>query len=261
MLEPHVSPPRDVLEVGCGAGANLARLYADGYRELHAVELSPEMVTTSERHYPAVAEATDLRRGPIERELPRMASDGVDATAAVAVLAHLHPDSEFVFDELVRVTADVLVTIENERTRDPLFVPWNYRTVFESRGCEQVAFVGADAIDDRTELSDNCRTRVFDVGRVPGSGGPERHDLRGPGPPVHRRRDRPRSPAVGEDVSGGRPVVPSPTTDGRVRWDPVGRPTPGRSPAFLSSIPRFYLLLLVWSVTPWGGGADTTGRE
>jgi len=167
LLEPHVSLPRDVLEVGFGAGANLARLYADGFRDLHTVELNPEMVTTFERHYPAVAEATDLRRGPVERELPRMASDGVDATATVAVLAHLHPDSEFVFDQLVRVTADVLVTIENERTRDPLFVPRNYRTVFESRGCEQVAFVGADAIDDRTKLSDNCRARVFDVGRLP----------------------------------------------------------------------------------------------
>jgi SAM-dependent methyltransferase len=163
LLDPRVARSDRILEVGCGAGANLTHLYRHGYRTLAGVELNPEMLGLFETHAPDVFHATDVRRGAVETVVDSLATDSVDATVAVAVLAHLHPSSEFVFDELVRVTDGHLVTIENERTDDDVFFPRNYADVFEARGCTQVEVVDSDTVHDRTELSRNCVARVFAV--------------------------------------------------------------------------------------------------
>lgn len=164
LLDARSHSPARVLEVGCGAGANLAHLYDHGYRDLVGIELNPEMVSLFETHYGEAFRATDVRTAPIETAIGELASDSVDAVACVAVLAHLPPDSEFVFDELVRVASDTIVTIENERTVDEIFFPRNYADVFGSRGCRQVDTVDSETLSRRTELSENCTARVFDVG-------------------------------------------------------------------------------------------------
>ena len=79
------------------------------------------------------------------------------------MLAHVHPESARVFDEMVRVTEDLIVTIENEGTRDEFFVPRNHVEVFEPRGCTQVDVVDSEMLGRRTGLSDDCRARVFDA--------------------------------------------------------------------------------------------------
>lgn len=163
LLAPHIAPSDRILEIGCGAGANLAHLSDHGFRNLAAIELNPRMLWLFEHHYRPTFDATDVRQGSVEDVIGSFPTDSVDATAAVAVLAHIHPSSEFVFDELVRVTADILVTIENERTDDRVFFPRNYADVFESRGCKQIHVVDSGLVHDRTSLSDNCVARVFDV--------------------------------------------------------------------------------------------------
>ena len=56
----------------------------------------------------------------------------------MAVLEHIHPDSEFVFSERVRIAKNFLITIEDERGLSWKHSPRNYRRVFESRGAVQV---------------------------------------------------------------------------------------------------------------------------
>jgi SAM-dependent methyltransferase len=163
LLSSRAATSDRVLEVGCGAGANLAYLARHGYRNLAAVELNPTMLDRFETHYNHTFERTDVHRGPIETAVDSFATDAVDVTVSVAVLAHLHPSSEFVFDELVHITDDYLITIENERTDDDVFFPRNYADVFESRGCTQVDGVDGETLHGRTELSEHCIARVFAV--------------------------------------------------------------------------------------------------
>lgn len=165
LLSSRTTTSDRVLEVGCGAGANLAYLARHGYRHLAAVELNPTMLDLFETHYNRTFELTDVHRGRVETAVDSFGPDAVDVTVSVAMLAHLHPSSEFVFDELVRLTDNYLITIENERTDDDVFFPRNYANVFESRGCEQVGVVGSETLHDRTELSENCVARVFAVDR------------------------------------------------------------------------------------------------
>lgn len=163
LLAPHVTPSDEILEVGCGAGANLAYLDEHGYETLSGIELNPEMLELFETHYPETYRKADVRKGAIERHLPNLGTGAVDATVAVTVLAHVHPESARVFDEIVRATEDRIVTIENEETQDEFFVPRNYADVFEPRGCTQVDLIGSERLSRRTDLSQNCRARVFDV--------------------------------------------------------------------------------------------------
>jgi SAM-dependent methyltransferase len=163
LLDGRVPPSDRVLEVGCGAGSNLAHLYDHGYRNLVAIDLNPDMVSLFESHYSEAFRATDVRVTPVETAIGDLPSNGVDAVVCVAVLAHLPPTSEFVFDELVRVASDTVVTMENEHTVDEVFFPRNYADVFESRGCKQVDGVDSETLSGRTELSENCCARVFEV--------------------------------------------------------------------------------------------------
>jgi hypothetical protein len=76
----------------------------------------------------------------------------------MAVLEHLHPDSEWVFAEMVRVCQRLLITIEDEGGRSSHHTPRNYRTVFEGLGLEQIAEIDPRGLGD---LPREFRARVF----------------------------------------------------------------------------------------------------
>jgi ubiquinone/menaquinone biosynthesis C-methylase UbiE len=64
--------------------------------------------------YPALTDAGTFYTGAIERLVPEFADGAFDVVYSVETLQHVHPDDDWVFEELVRVTGDMLVTIENE---------------------------------------------------------------------------------------------------------------------------------------------------
>ena len=56
----------------------------------------------------------------------------------MAVLEHLHPESNWVFGEIARITSSILITIEDERSVYWRVFPRNYRRIFERRGMVQI---------------------------------------------------------------------------------------------------------------------------
>jgi SAM-dependent methyltransferase len=64
--------------------------------------------------YPTLAETGEFYTGAIEDVVPEFADDAFDAVYSVETLQHIHPDDEWVFEELARVTDDLLLTAENE---------------------------------------------------------------------------------------------------------------------------------------------------
>jgi SAM-dependent methyltransferase len=107
-----------VLELGCGSGRHLAHLYEHGYRDLTGVDLNGDAFDVMADSYPALAETVTFHRGAIEEVIGGFADDAFDAVFSVETLQHVHPDVDWVFGELSRVTADLLVTAEIERPVD-----------------------------------------------------------------------------------------------------------------------------------------------
>jgi SAM-dependent methyltransferase len=146
-LSPYLGPDASVLEIGCNVGRNLAHLYDAGYHRLTGIEINGQALDVLRSTYPELGATATLVNAPVEEAIREIPDGAVDITFTMAVLEHLHPDSEWVFDEMVRATASTIVTIEDEHGVSRHHTPRDYRAVFEARGLRQVAHesLGADA--------------------------------------------------------------------------------------------------------------------
>jgi len=127
----HVAYSHTVLELGCNVGRNLATLSQAGYQRLYGIEINPDAIELMVDKYPELA--AKIRIGAIEEQLPTHRT--VHVIFSVAVLMHLHPDSEWVFAKMYERTRKLIITIEDEKSRNgSLHVSRNYREIFESHG-------------------------------------------------------------------------------------------------------------------------------
>ncbi|WP_435095174.1 class I SAM-dependent methyltransferase [Halorubrum sp. N11] len=108
--------PRDaaVLELGCGSGRHLEHLANDGFENLSGVDINAEAFDTMREAYPALAADGTFHCGPIEGIIEDFDDGQFDAVYSVETLQHLHPDVEWVFEEVARITDTILVTAEIE---------------------------------------------------------------------------------------------------------------------------------------------------
>jgi 2-polyprenyl-3-methyl-5-hydroxy-6-metoxy-1,4-benzoquinol methylase len=103
-----------ILEVGCGCGRHLERLRRDGLSDLTGIDVNDDAFAVMADHYPTLAETGTFLTASLEEFLADCPDDAFDAVYSVETLQHVHPDDAWVFDEFQRVTADMLVTAENE---------------------------------------------------------------------------------------------------------------------------------------------------
>jgi len=153
VLDHYVRDDASVLELGCSSGRHLAFLLERGYENLTGIDINEDSFTVMEEYYPRLAETGDFRVGAIEELLPEFDDGAFDVVYSVETLQHVHPEETWTFDEVARVTDDVLITAENEgnspeRGRGEATVSQvdgefplyhrNWRTVFEDRGFAQL---------------------------------------------------------------------------------------------------------------------------
>jgi SAM-dependent methyltransferase len=104
----------DVLEVGCSSGRHLAHLLDHGYENLTGIDLNDESFEVMAEHYPQLAQTGTFLAGAIEDLLPDFPDNKFDVVYSVETLQHVHPDDEWVFEELARISSDLVITAENE---------------------------------------------------------------------------------------------------------------------------------------------------
>lgn len=114
LLERFVDRDAAVLELGCSSGRHLSHLADHGFENLAGIEVNPDALDVMEESYPELADQGTFYLDAIEDVVVDFADDQFDAVFSVETLQHLHPDAEWVFAELARITDDVLVTVENE---------------------------------------------------------------------------------------------------------------------------------------------------
>lgn len=113
-LDSHAGPDPSVLELGCSSGRHLSFLFEHGYTDLAGIEINEEALSVMEESYPELAAEGRFHLGTIEETVSGFEDDAFDAVFSVETLQHIHPDNEWVFDELARITSGLLVTVENE---------------------------------------------------------------------------------------------------------------------------------------------------
>jgi|GEM_PF-2464290 hypothetical protein len=61
-----------------------------------------------------------------------------DLVYTMAVLEHIHDESEFIFSHITRITRKILITIEDEGGISWRHFPRNYKKIFENLGMKQI---------------------------------------------------------------------------------------------------------------------------
>jgi ubiquinone/menaquinone biosynthesis C-methylase UbiE len=144
-------------------GRNLHYLFADGFTRLTGVEISDEAVKLGKATYPEMTQQVEVVNAPAEEALAAFGDNAFDVVFTMAVLQNIHPESQFTFSQMARITKDFLITIEDEHG-----VSWrrfrrNYKCVFEALGFRQVC---ESKCDEVVGLGKSFVTRVFKKGTV-----------------------------------------------------------------------------------------------
>jgi len=128
-----------ILEIGCNLGRNLNFLFEQGYSNLHAIEISPEAIDLMKKYYPKLVSKFTIMIGSVEEKIKECKDNQFSITFSLAVLQHIHPDSNFIFEEISRVTSKYIITIEEENNYNPGGTfPRDYSKIFASLGWEMV---------------------------------------------------------------------------------------------------------------------------
>lgn len=158
LINKYMKRDGNILEIGCNVGRNLNHLYLNGYRRLEGIEISIDALDLLSKTYPALSQECRLYNVPVENVINSMSDKKYNAVFTMAVLEHIHPDSEWIFEHITRITKDVIITIEDELSVSAHTFPRNYKKVFEQIGMVQVEEINCK---DVHSLSGSFRARVF----------------------------------------------------------------------------------------------------
>jgi len=121
-LDRAVDRDAAVLELGCSSGRHLSHLREHGFEDLTGIEVNPDAFDVMAEAYPDLAAHGTFHLDAIEDVVREFADGQFDAVFSVETLQHLHPETDWVFPELARITDDLLVTVENEADADVSYV-------------------------------------------------------------------------------------------------------------------------------------------
>ena len=138
LIKNYAAPEAKILEIGCNVGRNLNCLFNAGYVNLSAVEISGDAIDLMKQAYPEMARQIRLYNSPVEDIIKNLGDGAFSLIFTMAVLQHIHPDSESIFSEMARITNGYLITCEDEKGITWRHFPRNYKRVFESLGMKQV---------------------------------------------------------------------------------------------------------------------------
>ncbi|QHG73100.1 class I SAM-dependent methyltransferase [Ensifer adhaerens] len=132
VFEKHVDREDAILEIGCNAGRNLHNLWAAGYRNLSAVEISEPAVDVMKQYLPTVYRDSKITIGAIEDVIKTISSKRYDVIFSMAVMIHLPPESDWIFKQIARKAKKKIILFEGEGAEDTSvrYFPRNYKRIF-----------------------------------------------------------------------------------------------------------------------------------
>lgn len=133
VLDYYAHEDAAILEVGCGSGRHLAHLRNNGFKNLSGIDINEDSFDVMAQRHPRLAATGTFHAGAIEDVIPEFPDDEFDVVYSVETLQHIHPENTWVFEELIRVTSDLLITAENEGNSPQ-----------RGRGDEKVSYVNDD---------------------------------------------------------------------------------------------------------------------
>jgi 2-polyprenyl-3-methyl-5-hydroxy-6-metoxy-1,4-benzoquinol methylase len=137
IVKRYLNAENSILELGCNVGRNMQYLFDAGFRNLSGVEISTNALEIMKLKFPILAESSRIYNSTIEEWVQSYSSLRFDLIFAMAVLEHIHWDSEWIFSELSKMSK-YLIIIEDEINVSSRHFPRKYRDIFERLGMIQL---------------------------------------------------------------------------------------------------------------------------
>ncbi len=102
------------------------------------IEISEKAITALKKMYPVLDQNAKIIHSSIENIIKELPSDHYDMVFTMAVLEHIHPDSEWIFEDIAKITKTYLITIEAEKSKHWRLFPRNHKNIFEKFGLKQL---------------------------------------------------------------------------------------------------------------------------
>jgi len=127
-----------IVELGCNVGRNLDYLHVNGFNCLSGIEISSKALEKFEEIYKNTYNVVSTYNTSIEKFFKEHNIE-IDLLFTMAVLEHIHTDSEWIFEKMVS-QAKIILTIEDEHSISWRHFPRNYKNIFEKLGMKQISF-------------------------------------------------------------------------------------------------------------------------
>ena len=134
LVKQYAKPDASILELGCNVGRNLHYLWHAGYHNLSGVEINEQAIRLMKERFQDMQ--ITIYQGTIEDRIKELGQ--YDVLFTMAVLEHIHTDSEWIFAEMVKASRKYIITIEDEKHTSERHFPRNYKKIFEPLGCKQI---------------------------------------------------------------------------------------------------------------------------
>jgi SAM-dependent methyltransferase len=158
IVKRYLNREGSILELGCNVGRNMQYLFNAGFRNLSGVEISAKALEIMKLKFPTLAKSSSIYNSTIEEWVQSYSSLQFDLIFAMAVLEHIHWDSDWVFSYLSKMSKKYLVIIEDEWQVSNRHFPRNYKDIFENLGMTQLEEINCVHIPG---LNKNFFARVF----------------------------------------------------------------------------------------------------
>ncbi|OIB58238.1 class I SAM-dependent methyltransferase [Natrialba sp. SSL1] len=113
-LSELVEPDASVLELGCSSGRHLAHLHEHGYENLAGIDINEDAFEVMADNSPDLFETGTFYCCSIEHLVDTLPTNRFDVVYSVETIQHVHPDNDWVFDDLARIASTAVLTAENE---------------------------------------------------------------------------------------------------------------------------------------------------
>jgi len=127
-----------ILELGCNVGRNLNNLFENGFKNLFAIEINSEAIKLMEKSFSDTFSATEIFESPIENKIKEFSDNEFDLVFSMAVLMHVHNDSDWIFQHIARISKKKLIIIEHEKIKAKKVFLRNYKNIFEKFGLKEI---------------------------------------------------------------------------------------------------------------------------
>ena len=131
------SPGSTIIELGCNVGRNLNYLFQVGFTRLTGGDINGDALELLGETYPDMAAAAELRLGAPEDVVPTLPAHSCDVVFTMAVLQHVHPDSEWLFAGIARIARSFVVIWEVGNYQSERHFPRNDKSTFSNLGLTQ----------------------------------------------------------------------------------------------------------------------------